>query len=56
MVLPNGDVETKLHHTGMASGRKFIKAEATNKETQEKMVVGEAEVEHPVSAYVYMPG
>jgi len=42
MVLPNDDIETKSHHTGMASGRKNIKAGATNKETQEKVTVGEA--------------
>jgi len=40
----------------MASGRKIIKAEATNKETQEKVIVGVADVEHPLSAYVYLPG
>ena len=42
IVLPNDDIETKLHHTGMVSGRKIIKAGATNKETQEKVIVGEA--------------
>jgi len=52
MVLPNCDIETKLHHTGMASGRKMIKVVATNKETQEKVLVGEAEVEQPVSACI----
>jgi len=39
LVLPNDDIETKLHYTGMVSGRKMIKIEATNKETQEKVVV-----------------
>ncbi|PUU81782.1 fatty acid synthase beta subunit dehydratase [Tuber borchii] len=53
MVLPNDDIETKLHHAGMVSGRKIIKVEATNKETQEKVLVGEAEVEQPVSAYIF---
>ena len=53
MVLPNDDIETKLHHAGMVSGRKIIKVEAVNKETQEKVLIGEAEVEHPVSAYVF---
>ena len=53
MVLPNDDIRTKLHHAGMVSGRKIIKVEATNKETQEKALVGEAEVEQPGSAYIF---
>ncbi|RPB05353.1 hypothetical protein L873DRAFT_1785580 [Choiromyces venosus 120613-1] len=53
MVLPNDNIETKLHHAGMVSGRKIIKVEATNKETQERVLVGEAEVEQPVSAYIF---
>lgn len=53
MVLPNDDIETKLHHIGMVSGRKIIRVETTNKETEEKVIVGEAEVEQPVSAYVF---
>ena len=53
MVLPNDDIRTKLHHAGMVSGRKIIKVEATKKETQEKVLVGEAEVEQPVSAYIF---
>ncbi|MCJ1317053.1 beta subunit of fatty acid synthetase [Xylographa vitiligo] len=53
MVLPNDDIEVKLHHTGMVSGRKIIKVEASNKETEDKVLIGEAEVEQPVSAYVF---
>ena len=53
MVLPNDDVKTTLHHIGMVSGRKIIKVETTNSETEEKVLVGEAEVEQPVSAYVF---
>jgi len=37
----------------MVSGRKIIKAEATNQETKDKVIVGEAEVDHPVSAYMF---
>jgi len=29
-----------LHQTGMASGRRIIKVEATNEETQEKVLMG----------------
>ncbi|KAK9382701.1 acyl transferase domain-containing protein [Kockiozyma suomiensis] len=53
MVLPNDDVETKLHHVGMIGGRKIIKVETTNKETGEAVLVGQAEVEQPVSTYIF---
>lgn len=53
MVLPNDDIEVKLQHTGMVAGRKIIKVEASNKETEEKVLLGEAEVEQPVSSYVF---
>jgi fatty acid synthase subunit beta len=53
MVLPNDDIEVKLQHVGMVAGRKIIKVEASNKETEEKVLLGEAEVEQPVSAYVF---
>ncbi|KAL1301772.1 hypothetical protein AAFC00_005970 [Neodothiora populina] len=53
MVLPDDTIEVKLQHVGMVSGRKIIKVEAANKETEEKVLLGEAEVEQPVSAYVF---
>lgn len=53
MVLPNDDIEVKLQHIGMVSGRKIIKVEASNKETEDKVLIGEAEVEQPVSSYVF---
>lgn len=53
MVLPNDDIEVKLQHIGMVSGRKIIKVEASNKETEDKVLLGEAEVEQPVSSYVF---
>ncbi|KAL9040337.1 MAG: hypothetical protein Q9214_004528, partial [Letrouitia sp. 1 TL-2023] len=53
MVLPNDDIEIKLQHVGMVSGRKIIKVEASNKDTEEKVLLGEAEVEQPVSSYVF---
>ncbi|KAI0974504.1 fatty acid synthase beta subunit dehydratase [Xylaria arbuscula] len=53
MVLPNDDIEVKLQHVGMIGGRKIIKVEASNKETEEKVLLGEAEVEQPVTAYVF---
>ena len=37
----------------MVSGRKIIKVEASNKETETKVLTGEAEVEQPVSSYVF---
>lgn len=53
MVLPNDDIQVKLQHIGMVAGRKIIKVEASNKETEDKVLVGEAEVEQPVSSYVF---
>jgi fatty acid synthase subunit beta len=53
MILPNDDIEVKLQHVGMVAGRKIIKVEASNKATQDKVVLGEAEVEQPVSSYVF---
>jgi fatty acid synthase subunit beta len=53
MVLPKDDIEVNLEHVGMVAGRKIIKVEASNKETEEKVLLGEAEVEQPVSAYVF---
>ncbi|KAK8051830.1 hypothetical protein PG993_003215 [Apiospora rasikravindrae] len=53
MVLPNDDIEVKLQHVAMIGGRKIIKVEVSNKETEEKVLLGEAEVEQPVTAYVF---
>jgi len=53
MVLPNDDIQVKLQHVGMIGGRKIIKVEASNKETEEKVLLGEAEIEQPVTAYVF---
>ncbi|OAT14099.1 fatty acid synthase subunit beta [Blastomyces gilchristii SLH14081] len=53
MVLPNDDLVVVLQHVGMVAGRKIIKVEASNQATEEKVLLGEAEVEQPVSAYVF---
>ena len=53
MVLPNDDIQVKLQHVGMVAGRKIIKVEASNKDTEEKVLLGEAEVEQPVTSYVF---
>jgi len=53
MVLPDGEIDVKLQHVGMVSGRKIIKIEASNKETEDKVLLGEAEVEQPTSSYVF---
>ncbi|RCH93518.1 beta subunit of fatty acid synthetase, partial [Rhizopus stolonifer] len=52
MVLPSDRLETKLYHTGMKNGRKIIKVETIN-QNNEKVVEGTAEVEQPVTAYVF---
>ena len=56
MVLPNDTLEVKLQHVGMISGRKIIKIEVSKKDEEgeeEKVLLCEAEVEQPVSAYVF---
>ncbi|KAK6085522.1 Fatty acid synthase subunit beta 1 [Seiridium cupressi] len=53
MVLPNDDIQVKLQHVAMVGGRKIIKVEASNKETEDKVLLGEAEIEQPVTAYVF---
>ncbi|KAI9367410.1 acyl transferase domain-containing protein [Aspergillus egyptiacus] len=53
MVLPNDMIAVKLQHVGMVAGRKIIKVEVSNKETEDKVLLGEAEVEQPVTAYVF---
>ena len=53
MVLPNDDIDVSLQHVGMVAGRKIIKVVASNKETEDKVLLAEAEVEQPVSAYVF---
>lgn len=53
MVLPNDEIEVKLEHVGMINGRKIIKVECVNKETQVPVLSGEAEVDQPTSSYVF---
>lgn len=57
MVLPDDTIEVKLQHVGMVAGRKIIKIEAEKPETEEKaaekVLLAEAEVEQPVSSYVF---
>jgi fatty acid synthase subunit beta len=53
MVLPDDLIEVRLQHTGMIAGRKIIKIEAVNKASEEKVLLCEAEVEQPISAYVF---
>ncbi|EAT90379.2 hypothetical protein SNOG_02167 [Parastagonospora nodorum SN15] len=50
---PHDMLDVKLQHTGMVSGRKIIKIEVSNKETEDKVLLGEAEVEQPTTSYVF---
>lgn len=52
MVLPNTQLKTSIQHVGMINGRKLIKFETMN-DQEEIVLVGEAEVEQPVSAFVF---
>ncbi|KAI1475652.1 fatty acid synthase beta subunit [Daldinia eschscholtzii] len=54
MVLPGDRLEVQLHHVGMVSGRMIIQIEVVKSdETRDKVLVGEAIVEQPISAYVF---
>lgn len=53
MVLPSTRLETKLAHTGMVNGKKIIKVETVNIETDTKVIEGTAEIDQPVTAYVF---
>lgn len=53
MVLPNDILETRLEHVGMINGRKIIKVQTTKRETGEPVLIGEAEVDQPTTAYVF---
>lgn len=53
MVLPNDTLQTSLEHIGMVNGRKIIKVETKNAETEQTVLIGEAEIEQPVTTYVF---
>lgn len=53
MVLPNDNLQTSLVHVGMVNGRKIVKVETRNVETDSLVMVGEAEIEQPVTTYVF---
>ncbi|SCW01843.1 LAFE_0E08482g1_1 [Lachancea fermentati] len=52
MVLPNTPLKTSIQHVGMINGRKLIHFETKN-DQEETVMTGEAEVEQPVSAFVF---
>lgn len=53
MVLPNDEIVTRLEHVGMINGRKIVKVTSFNRETEAVVLQGEAEVEQPISAFVF---
>ncbi len=53
MVLPGDKIQVRLHHVGMINGHKVIQFEATKVDTEEKVLLGEAVVEQPMSAYIF---
>ncbi|OTA64035.1 fatty acid synthase beta subunit [Hypoxylon sp. EC38] len=54
MVLPGDRLEVQLHHIGMVSGSMIIQIEVVKSdEAREKVLVGEAIIEQPTSAYVF---
>lgn len=53
MVLPNDTLQTTMEHVGMINGRKIIKVETRNVETELPVLIGEAEIEQPTTTYVF---
>ncbi|OTB05652.1 hypothetical protein M426DRAFT_56664 [Hypoxylon sp. CI-4A] len=54
MVLPGDRLEVQLHHVGMVAGDMIIQVEVVKSdETKEKVLVGEAIIEQPTSAYIF---
>ncbi|OUM53448.1 hypothetical protein BVG19_g2729 [[Candida] boidinii] len=53
MVLPNDQLETKLEHVGMINGRKIVKVECKKAETGDVVLIGEAEIDQPVTTFVF---
>lgn len=53
MVLPNDTLQTTMEHVGMINGRKIIKVETKNVDTEVPVLVGEAEIEQPITTYVF---
>ncbi|CCH62967.1 hypothetical protein TBLA_0I03120 [Henningerozyma blattae CBS 6284] len=52
MVLPNTPLKTTIQHVGMINGRKLITFETKN-DNDVVVLTGEAEIEQPVSAFVF---
>lgn len=52
MVLPNEVLVTSMEHVGMVNGRKIVRI-VTAKQNGETVLQGEAEVEQPVSTFVF---
>ncbi|RAL03127.1 beta subunit of fatty acid synthase [Aspergillus ibericus CBS 121593] len=53
MVLPEDDVELVLQHVGMVNGRKLVHAEARRAGSGDKLIVAEAEIEQPSTAFLF---
>lgn len=53
MVLPNDTLQTTLEHVGMINGRKIIKVQTKNVESDSVVLEGEAEIEQPITTYVF---
>ncbi|KAI6082719.1 fatty acid synthase beta subunit [Hypoxylon rubiginosum] len=54
MVLPGDRLEVQLQHIGMVAGSMIIQIEVVKSdETKEKVLVGEAIIEQPTSAYIF---
>ncbi|KAI0178899.1 fatty acid synthase beta subunit [Hypoxylon sp. FL1284] len=54
MVIPGDRLEVQLQHIGMVAGSMIVQIEVTKSdETKEKVLIGEAIIEQPTSAYIF---
>lgn len=53
MVLPGDELQINFKHTAMVSGRMLFSITAVNKATEDVVLEGLAEIEQPVTAYVF---
>ncbi|KAI1613405.1 fatty acid synthase subunit beta dehydratase [Exophiala viscosa] len=53
MVLPGDTLEVSANHVAMKDGLRVLSFQAVNINTGEKVLIGEAEVDQPLTAYVF---
>jgi acyl transferase domain-containing protein len=53
MVLPHDELEVSVSHVAMRNGLRVLSFQALNVKTGDKVIMGEAEVDQPLSTYIF---